>query len=101
MDGEKKSLRTMMGIVGRGAQFHAHCKPPKRDQRVAVKERESEVQSLKEVPVEQFEITISTNDGKKFSSLGNFVYVDGAYRYVGKGAFPFWSMPDANDPSKK
>jgi len=54
------------------------------------------------VPQKQFEIEMQAQgSGKHFSFLGNFVYVDGAYRYVGKGAFPFWSMPDANDPKKK
>lgn len=28
-------------------------------------------------------------------------YGNGAYRLVGGGAFPFWCMPDANDPAKK
>jgi len=52
--------------------------------------------------VEQFNIEFQEKDlAKRFSFLGNFVYVDGAFRYVGKGALPFWSMPDANDPAKQ
>jgi len=26
--------------------------------------------------------------------------VEGAYRYLGKGAYPFWSMPDASSQGK-
>jgi hypothetical protein len=35
----------------------------------------------------------------RFSLVVNYVYVDGAFRYVGKGAYPFWSAPD--EPSTK
>ena len=100
VDGEETTLKTMMRVIARGARFHARCKPPKEDPRTVVKERESKVQPVKPVPVEQFAIEFVADNGKRFSFLGNFVYVGGAYRYVGKGAFPFWSMPDANDPSK-
>lgn len=58
--------------------------------------------SLKLVPVEAFEINFRSESSRKdFSFLGNFVYEQGAYRYVGKGAFPFWSTPDTSDPCKK
>jgi hypothetical protein len=60
------------------------------------------VDPLKPVPVEQFTVEmVDEKSGKKFSSLGNFVFVDGAYRFVGNGAFPLWSMPDMSAPAKK
>jgi hypothetical protein len=29
----------------------------------------------------------------------NYVYVDGSFRYIGTGAYPFWSAPDES-PTK-
>ena len=102
VEGERNSLRMMMNLVGRGSRFHAHCKAHSEEETGTGKERQSSVHSLKPVPVEQFEIEFQAEEsGKRFSFLGNFVYVAGAYKYVGKGAFPFWAMPDANDPAKK
>lgn len=98
----RNSLATMMGIADRGGRFHAHCKPHPAKDSATVKARESTVHPLKEVPVEAFDIELQAEgSGKRFSFLGNFVYVEGAYRYVGKGALPFWAMPDANEPAKK
>jgi hypothetical protein len=99
---EAKSLRTMMNLIARGKRFHAHPEPHSTTDTTSVKERQSSVKPTKPVPVEQFSIKVKDEKtGKWFSWLGNFVYVDGAYRFVGGGAFPLWSMPDANDPSKK
>jgi hypothetical protein len=50
---------------------------------------------INQVPLEQFQIKFTASDGKSFSELSNFVYLEGAYRYLGKGAYPFWAMPDA------
>jgi hypothetical protein len=102
VDSKKNVLRRMMTIVERGSRFRARCKPHSDTGTGSVRPRQSSVSPLKPVPIEQFDIEIeSERTGKKFSFLGNYVYVDGAYRYVGKGAYPFWSMPDANDPNKK
>ncbi len=91
-----------MGIVARGACFHANCKTHPDNQDGPVKPRDSRVHPLKPAPLEQFEIEMPAHGSvKRFSFPGNFGYVDGAYRYVGKGAFPFWAMPDANVPKKK
>ena len=102
VDGEKNRLLRFMSMLDRGARFRSHCKPFVGSEAVTVKPRESSIHPLKPVPVEQFEVELqSERSGKKFSFLGNFVYVEGAYRYVGKGAFPFWAIPDANDPAKR
>jgi hypothetical protein len=102
VDGERNSLATMMGIADRGGRFHARCKPYTAKESGTVKARQSAVHPSKKVPVEAFGIDLQAEgSGKRFSFLGNFVYAEGAYRYVGKGALPFWAMPDANDPAKK
>jgi hypothetical protein len=100
--GEEKALARMMNIIKRGARFRARCKPHANAETGAIKERQNSVHPLKTVPVEQFDIEFQVDDsGSRFSFLVNLVYADGAYRYVGKGEFPFWSMPDANDPDKE
>jgi hypothetical protein len=96
-ENEKKSLITITNLVGRGARFHAHCKhPPDAQGRLAP--RTDAFVPLQPVPVEQFEVEFVSDNGKRFSILGNFVYVDGAFRFMGKGAYPFWSMPDTTAP---
>jgi hypothetical protein len=99
---EAKTLRMMMNIVARGGHFHAHCEAHSTAETGNLKERQNGVRPVKPVPVEQFKIKVQDEKtGKWFSWQGNFVYVDGAYRFAGGGAFPLWSMPDANDPNKK
>jgi hypothetical protein len=96
VDGYKKSLFMMMKIVRTTSRFHAHCSPPDSDHQTQLQARVGAVQPTLEVPVEQFRVEFVADDGKKFSQLCNFVYLDGAFRYLGKGAYPFWSMPDTN-----
>jgi hypothetical protein len=49
---------------------------------------------LKTVPVEQFRLEFrSGSHDQKFSFIANFVYVDGAYRFVGGGGAAFWARP--------
>lgn len=97
-ENEKKSLVTITNLVGRGARFHAHCRRPSSDAQTKLAPRADAFTPLQPVPVEQFEVEFVGDNGKRFSILGNFVYVDGAFRFVGKGAYPFWSMPDATAP---
>jgi hypothetical protein len=89
----KKSLTNVMRMVGGPKRFHAHCTPA--DRSASLQPRADAVKPIKELHVEQFAIEFVSEGGRKFSELANFVYADGAYRYVGKGAYPFWSMPDA------
>ncbi|HXY26342.1 MAG TPA: hypothetical protein VEI73_16940 [Candidatus Acidoferrum sp.] len=97
-ENEKKSLITITNLVGRGTRFHAHCKPASGDRQTKLAPRSDAFVPLQPVPVEQFEVEFVADNGKRFSILGNFVYVDEAFRFVGKGAYPFWSMPDATAP---
>lgn len=99
-EGQGRTLAMMMNMMNRGGRFHVHCKPHARGETQPLKERQSSVRPIKAVPIEQFDIEFQAENGKRFSFLGNFVYAQGAYRYVGKGALPFWTMPDANDPAK-
>ena len=57
-------------------------------------------QPSKPIAMEQFEVEFEadkTGDGgRSASALVNTVWADGAYRYVGGGAYPFWSMSDSS-----
>lgn len=49
---------------------------------------------VKPIPVEQFQLEFrSSSHDQKFMFIANFVYVDGAYRFVGGGGVPFWAKP--------
>lgn len=60
-----------------------------------LKPRSDAMLPLTEVPTEKYEVKFSGQGGHSMSQLLNVVYVDGAFRYLGKGGYPFWSMPDA------
>ena len=52
---------------------------------------------LKPIAVEQFRLEFrSGSHDQKFSFIANFVYVDGAYRFVGGGGVAFWAKPGVN-----
>jgi len=91
----KHTLPGMMKILQPGARFHARCSTPDPNHKTKLQPSADAVQPTKEIPLEQFEIKFVADNGRWFSELCNFVYVDGAFRYLGKGAYPFWSMPDA------
>lgn len=76
------------------SRFHAHCTPPDPNHQSNVQPRPDALKPTRDVPVEQFHIEFRSDDGKKLSELSNFVYVDGAFRYLGGGALPFWAQPD-------
>jgi hypothetical protein len=51
---------------------------------------------VKPIAVEQFRLEFrSGSHDQKFSFIANFVYVDGAYRFVGGGGVAFWGKPGA------
>ncbi len=51
---------------------------------------------VKPITVEQFRLEFrSGSHDQKFSFIANFVYVDGAYRFVGGGGVAFWAKPGA------
>jgi hypothetical protein len=54
------------------------------------------VRPVRPTAVEQFRLEFrSSSHDQKFSFIANFVYVDGAYRFVGGGGAPFWAKPGA------
>jgi hypothetical protein len=101
LENERKSLLTMTRMMGRGQllRFHAQCKSPDRDPTANLAPRTDSILPDTAVPVEQFTVELVADEKRRFSFLGNFVYVEGAFRYVGKGAYPFWSMPDTTRPT--
>jgi hypothetical protein len=51
---------------------------------------------VKPIAVEQFRLEFrSGSHDQKFSFIANFVYSDGAYRFVGGGGVAFWAKPGA------
>ena len=96
---DQKSLAYMTTeFFPAGAHFKARCKPYPP---IAVKFplREDAYKPKTAVPIEQFEVVFESNKagknggGRTMSSMSNFVWIDGAYRHLGNGAYPFWSMP--------
>jgi hypothetical protein len=102
---EQKSLITIMTkLWPSGTKFKVHCKihpasPP------GLPPRQNAYQPKKPIPIEQFDVELQadkmgTRGGSSMSFIVNTVWEDGAYRYVGKGAYPFWSMPDSSQQQK-
>jgi hypothetical protein len=88
-----------MGAAPAGTKFRVRCKPPHADPTTRMPPRPDAILPSVPIPVEQFVTEfdpIPKLSHGRFSMLVNYVYVDGAFRYVGKGAHPFWSMPDAS-----
>ena len=80
-----------------GTSFRVHCKAPHPDPSARIQPRQDAVVPLVAVQIERFVTEFEPehhSTGARFSLFANYVYVDGAYRYVGKGAYPFWSAPD-------
>jgi len=102
LENERKSLLMMTRMVGRGQllRYHAHCKSPDHDPTAKLAPRSDSILPDSAVPVEQFTVEFVSDQKHRFSFLANYVYVEGAFRYVGRGAYPFWSMPDATRPKQ-
>jgi hypothetical protein len=84
-----------------GTSFRVRCKSPHPDLSTRIQPRQDAVLPVVAVQIEQFVAEFEPEhheNGARFSLFANYVYVDGAYRYVGKGAYPFWSAP--NTPRK-
>ncbi|HSY59109.1 MAG TPA: hypothetical protein VK795_06080 [Terriglobales bacterium] len=80
-----------------GTSFRVHCKAPHPDPSARIQPRQDAAVPLVAVQIEQFVTEFEPehhSNGARFSLFANYAYVDGAYRYVGKGAYPFWSVPD-------
>jgi len=85
----------LMSRLGKGQRFRVQAGPPNLSGATKLLPPADAVTPTTPVPLEQFSVTFIAENGRTMLQLDNFVYVDGAYRYMGKGAFPFWSIPDA------
>jgi len=92
----EEALLRSMAAVPPGTRFRVRCKLPHADPTMRISPRPDAIQPSAAIPVEQFVTEFDSTPKKKgrFSLVVNYVYVDGAFRYVGKGAYPFWSAPD-------
>lgn len=93
----EQALLRSMAVAPPGTRFRVRCKLPHADPTTRISPRLDAIVPRVQIPVEQFvtefDSTPKMKNGK-FSLVVNYVYVDGAFRYVGKGAYPFWSAPD-------
>lgn len=75
-----------MNHAGAGNKFGLHC-----EARGDVAAGSAGIPPVKPVRVEQFLMEFQASGTReKFLFMANFVYVDGAYRFVGGGGGPFW-----------
>jgi hypothetical protein len=93
----EQALLRSMAAVPPGTRFRVRCKLPHADPTTRISPRLDAIVPNAAIPVEQFvtefDSTPKTKNGR-FSLVVNYVYVDGAFRYVGKGAYSFWAAPD-------
>ena len=97
MNAYEQALLRSMAAVPPGARFRVRCKLPHADPTMRISPRPDAILPSAAIPVEQFVTefdSIPKRKNGRFSLVVNYVYVDGAFRYVGKGAYPFWSAPD-------
>jgi hypothetical protein len=45
------------------------------------------------VDVKRFQFSLEEAGGRSTRWMDSFVYVGGAFRFIGQGAFPFWDHP--------
>lgn len=91
----ESSLIEDMNRADPGSGFKVRCEP-RGDAGGAGKPRPEEggIQPKQEIPVEQFMLEFrSSKAGQRFRVIVNFVYADGAYRFVGGGGAPLWVKP--------
>jgi hypothetical protein len=95
IDNFKTVTPAMLNILAKGHKFQVKISPPSSSSPTKIQPRADAIAAVTPVSVEQFTVALIAEKGMSFSSVMNFVCGDGAFRYVGKGAYPFWSMPDA------
>jgi hypothetical protein len=79
-----------------GSRFRLRCEPRGDSVAGQVGSGGYGFRPLKSIAVEQFRLEFrSTSHNQKFSFIADFVYVDGAYRFVGGGGAAFWAKPGA------
>ena len=94
MSEAEASLIEDMNKADPGSRFRARCEA--RGESPAGQESAGGYgfKPVKPIAVEQFRLEFrSGSHDQKFSFIANFVYVDGAYRFVGGGGAAFWAKP--------
>jgi hypothetical protein len=90
-------LMQRFSAVPAGTVFRVRCKAPHPDPMIRMRPRRGAPEPLAPILVEQIVCEFNPEPKLKyghFSIFANYVYVEGAFRYVGTGAYPFWSSPD-------
>jgi hypothetical protein len=93
----ESSLIEDMNRADPGSRFRVRCEP--RGESGAGQDSSGGygLRPVKPIAVEQFRLEFrSGSHNQKFSFIANFVYVDGAYRFVGGGGAAFWAKPGAS-----
>ena len=95
---EKALFSFMTTFWPSGTHFKVHCKPH-RPSPARFPPRQNAYEPKKPVLIEQFNVEFEANKpsikgGSSMSFLVNTVWIDGAYRLVGEGTYPFWAMPE-------
>ena len=93
----EQALLRSMAAVPTGTRFRVRCKLPHADPTTRILPRPDAIPPSAAIPVEQFVTEfdpVPKMKNGRFSLVVNYVYVDGAFRYIGKGAYPFWAAPD-------
>ena len=93
----ESSLIEDMNRADPGSRFRVRCEARGESAAGADSSGGYGFRPLKPIAVEQFRLEFrSGSHDQKFSFIANFVYVDGAYRFVGGGGAAFWAKPGVN-----
>jgi hypothetical protein len=95
MSEAEASLIEDMNKADPGSRFRVRCEA-RGESASGQDEKGYGFKPVKPIAVEQFRLEFrSGSHDQKFSFIANFVYVDGAYRFVGGGGVAFWAKPEA------
>ena len=90
----ESSLIEDMNKADPGSRFRVRCEARGESAAGADSSGGYGFRPVKPIAVEQFRLEFrSGSHDQKFSFIANFVYVDGAYRFVGGGGAAFWAKP--------
>jgi hypothetical protein len=88
----ESSLIQDMNLADPGSRFRVRCEPRGDSGAGQGGSGGYGIRPLKPIAVEQFRLEFrSGSHDQKFTFIANFVYADGAYRFVGGGGAPFWA----------
>jgi hypothetical protein len=97
MSEAESSLIEDMNKADPGSRFRVRCEARGESPAGQDSARGYGFKPVKPIAVEQFRLEFrSGSHDQKFSFIANFVFVDGAYRFVGGGGVAFWAKPGAS-----